>query len=78
MRDCLERAGIAPGDLAERLARNFVAYQDVARGDGLRLEMFSQGLPRQVPIVRVPNFSTDLHQLGALMRMHPYLFGKGG
>ena len=38
----------------------------------------SRGLPRQVPIVRVPNFSTDLHQLGALMRMHPYLFGKGG
>jgi anion-transporting ArsA/GET3 family ATPase len=77
VRDCLERAAIAPRDLAERLARNFVAYQDVARGDGLRLEMFSQGLPRQVPIVRVPNFSTDLHQLGALTRMHPYLFGKG-
>ena len=75
VRDCLERAGIAPRDLADRLAANFVAYQDVARGDGMRLEMFSQGLPRQVPIVRVPNFSTDLHQLGALARMHPYLFG---
>ena len=73
---CLARAGISPETLAERLARNFVAFQDVARGDGLRLEMFAQGLPRQVPIVRVPNFSTDLHQLGALARMHPYLFGR--
>jgi anion-transporting ArsA/GET3 family ATPase len=74
---CLERIGIGPADLARRLAKNFVAYQDVARGDGLRLEMFAQSLPRQVPIARVPNFSTDLHQLGALARMHPYLFGRG-
>lgn len=72
----LRRAGVAPSDLARRLARNFVAYQAVARGDGLRLEMFSQGLPRHVPIVRVPNFSSDLHQLGALTRMHPYLFDR--
>jgi anion-transporting ArsA/GET3 family ATPase len=72
--DCLERGGIEPA-LAARLAQNFTAYQDVARGDGLRLEVFSQGLPRQVPIARVPNFSSDLHQLGALVRMHPYLFG---
>jgi anion-transporting ArsA/GET3 family ATPase len=72
----LERTGFEPPDLARRLARNFVAYQDLARGEGLRLEMFSQSLPRQVPIVRVPNFSTDLHQLDALARMHPYLFGR--
>ena len=71
----LERIGITPPDLAQRLAENFVAYQDVARGDALRLETFAQGLSRQVPIVRVPNFSTDLHQLGALAKMHPYLFG---
>jgi len=74
VRACLERGG-TPHELAERLAANFVAYQDVARGDGLRLEMFSRNLPRQVPIVRVPNFSTDLHDLGALTRMHPHLFG---
>jgi len=76
VRACLERAGVSSGDLAARLARNFVAYQDVARGDGLRLEMFAQGLPRNVPIVRVPNFSTDLHEIGGLSRMHPYLFGR--
>jgi anion-transporting ArsA/GET3 family ATPase len=72
----LTRSCLSPASLVERLARNFVEYQDVARGDGLRLEMFARGLPRQVPIVRVPNFSTDLHQLGALARMHPYLFGR--
>jgi anion-transporting ArsA/GET3 family ATPase len=77
VRACLERAGISSGDLAARLAHNFVTYQDVARGDGLRLEMFAQGLPRNVPIVRVPNFSTDLHEIGGLSRMHPYLFAKG-
>ena len=71
---CLVGAGVAP-ELADRLAANFVAYQDVARGDGLRLEVFSQSLSRQVPIVQVPNFATDLHQLGGLVRMHPYLFG---
>ena len=71
---CLVRNGIA-ADVADRLAANFVAYQDVARGDGLRLEVFAQSLPRQVPIVQVPNFPTDLHQLGGLVRMHPFLFG---
>jgi len=71
----LARAGVKSADLADRLAKNFVAYQDVARGDGLRLEVFSQSLPRQVPIVRVPNFPSDLHQLRGLARMHPYLFG---
>jgi hypothetical protein len=72
----LARAGIERRDLAERLAENFVAYQDVARGDGLRLEVFSQQLSRQVPIARVPNFPTDLHQLRGLVRMHPFLFGR--
>ena len=73
---CLARSGLGPTNLVERLAANFVAYQDVARGDGMRLELFAAGLPRQVPIVRVPNFSTDLHDLGGLARLHPYLFHR--
>ncbi len=76
--DVLVGTGIRDAGLAERLARNFTRYQDVARGDGLRLEMFAQSLPRQVPIARVPNFSSDLHQLGALVRMHPHLFSPEG
>ena len=72
----LTRCGLGPASLVERLAANFVAYQDVARGDCMRLELFATGLPRQVPIVRVPNFPTDLHDLGGLARLHPYLFGE--
>ncbi len=73
---CLAPSGIGRPGLVERLAANFVAYQDVARGDCMRLELFAAGLPRQVPIVRVPNFSTDLHDLGGLVRLHPYLFER--
>ncbi len=72
---CLIRSGLGSASLVERLAARFVAYQDVARGDCMRLELFAAGLPRQIPIVRVPNFSTDLHDLGGLARLHPYLFG---
>jgi anion-transporting ArsA/GET3 family ATPase len=73
---CLLRCRFRSPDLAERLAANFVAYQDVARGDSVRLELFAAGLRRQVPIVRVPNFATDLHDLGGLARLHPYLFDR--
>jgi anion-transporting ArsA/GET3 family ATPase len=62
--------------LAERLARNFVAYQARARGDELRLEMFRQGLPRGVPLVRVPNLPSDIHDLSGLLLLHPYLFAS--
>jgi anion-transporting ArsA/GET3 family ATPase len=73
---CLTRSGLRPPDLVERLATNFVAYQDLARGDAMRLELFAAGLRRQVPIVRVPNLSGDLHDLGGLARLHPYLFDR--
>jgi anion-transporting ArsA/GET3 family ATPase len=73
---CLTRSGLWPPSLVDHLAANFVAYQDVARGDAMRLELFAAGLRRQVPIVRVPNFSTDLHDLGGLARLHPYLFDR--
>jgi anion-transporting ArsA/GET3 family ATPase len=73
---CLARSGQWPPGLVERLAANFVAYQDVARGDAMRLELFAGALRREVPIVRVPNFSTDLHDLGGLARLHPFLFDR--
>jgi anion-transporting ArsA/GET3 family ATPase len=61
--------------LAERLARNFVAYQTRARGDALRMEIFRQGLPRGVPLVQVPNLPGDIHELSGLLLMHAHLFG---
>jgi anion-transporting ArsA/GET3 family ATPase len=70
-----EHGAAGEASLAERLARNFVAYQARARGDALRIEMFRQGLPRGVPIVQVPNLPADIHDLHGLIDLHPYLFG---
>lgn len=72
--EILARAGIEPKSLARSLAENFVAYEALARGDGLRLEQFSSGLEQKIPIVQVPNFSTDLHRVESLVRLHPHLF----
>jgi anion-transporting ArsA/GET3 family ATPase len=63
------------GDEARALAENFVDYQALARGESLRLEQFRAGLPRGVPVVQVPNFARDVHDLGSLAAMHGYLFG---
>ena len=65
-------SGVPP--LAERLARNFVAYQARARGDELRMEIFRQGLPRGVPLVLVPNLRSDVHDVAGLLQLHPFLF----
>ncbi|HEY8517804.1 MAG TPA: ArsA-related P-loop ATPase [Candidatus Binatia bacterium] len=75
------RSGKAPApaarraSLAERLARNFVAYQTRARGDAVRMEIFRQALPRGVPLVQVPNLTGDVHDLSGLLLLHPHLFG---
>jgi anion-transporting ArsA/GET3 family ATPase len=65
-------------ETAARLAENFVDYQRLAFGESLRLEMFRTGLPKGVPVVRVPNFPRDVHDLTGLAAMHPYLFGTAG
>ena len=67
-------AGVAP-EAARWLARNFVDYQLLARGEALRMEQFRGGLPRKVPFVTVPNFDSDLHDVAGLTRMHQFLFG---
>ena len=35
-----------------------------------------EGAP--VPVVRVPNFARDVHDLAGLAAMHPHLFGSAG
>jgi anion-transporting ArsA/GET3 family ATPase len=60
---------------ARELAANFVDYQALARGESLRIEQFRAGLPRRVPLVTVPNFARDVHDLASLAAMHPHLFG---
>jgi anion-transporting ArsA/GET3 family ATPase len=59
---------------ASELAANFADYQALARGESLRIEQFQSGLPRAVPVVRVPNFPRDVHDLASLAAMHAHLF----
>ncbi len=72
--ELLGAAGV-PAAHAPWLARNFVDYQLLARGEALRMEQFRSGLSRRVPFVAVPNFDTDVHDLTTLTRMHAHLFG---
>jgi anion-transporting ArsA/GET3 family ATPase len=62
------------GREAQDLVANFVDYQVLARGESLRIEQFAHGLPRGVPLVQVPNFTRDVHDLGSLAAMHAHLF----
>jgi hypothetical protein len=68
----------AVGDVSEarELAQNFVDYQALARGESLRIEQFRVGLPKGVPVVQVPNFPRDVHDLASLAAMHAHLFGS--
>jgi anion-transporting ArsA/GET3 family ATPase len=68
-------AGV-PAAQAPWLARNFVDYQLLARGEAIRMDQFRSGLSRKVPFVTVPNFDSDLHDLASLTRMHAHLFGE--
>jgi anion-transporting ArsA/GET3 family ATPase len=65
---------VGPGEAAA-LVENFADYQTLARGEQLRIEQFRAGLPKRVPMVTVPNFSRDVHDLATLAAMHPFLFG---
>ncbi len=71
----LDRALPGRAEEAAALARNFADYQALARGESLRIEHFAAGLPRRVPLVRVPNFPRDVHDLASLAAMHVHLFG---
>jgi anion-transporting ArsA/GET3 family ATPase len=63
---------------ARALAENFIDYQTQARGEQLRIEQFRDGLPPAVPVVTVPNFARDVHDLSGLAGMHAHLFPRDG
>ena len=75
LEQAIARALGGAGREAHALAENFADYQMLARGESLRLEMFRTGLPRAVPVVSVPNFARDVHDLASLAEMHAHLFG---
>jgi anion-transporting ArsA/GET3 family ATPase len=72
--EALVARAVGAGDEARALARNFGDYQLLARGESLRIDQFRRGLPRRVPVVRVPNFTRDVHDLRGLAAMHTALF----
>ena len=59
---------------AEAIGRNFQRYEVLGRGDGLRIESFRRLLSKSVRVVEVPNFTADVHSVGDLRTMHPFLF----
>ena len=61
-------------DGATELAENFVRYEALGRGDGLRMEAFRRALPRGAAVAEVPNFHTDVHSVADLRTMHQFLF----
>jgi anion-transporting ArsA/GET3 family ATPase len=61
-------------EAAKPLVENFVDFQALARGEQLRIEQFRDALPAPAPLVEVPNFSHDIHDLAALAAMHAHLF----
>ncbi len=58
----------------QALVDNFLRYQMLAEGERGRIEAFTAALRGRVPTVRVPNFSHDVHDVGALTGLHPHLF----
>jgi len=73
VRELLARI-LGDGGLAKRMAENFDRYEAIGRGDGLRMEAFRRQLRKDVRVIEVPNFKTDVHNLEGLQAMHAYLF----
>lgn len=73
VRTLLESIGLSSAE-AKRLSENFDRYESLGRGDSLRVESFQRLVGREVPVITVPNLSTDVHNLAGLRALHGYLF----
>jgi anion-transporting ArsA/GET3 family ATPase len=62
--------------LLHQLAENFLAYQTLAQGEESRLASFCHALSEAVPVVRIPLLPIFPADLGGLVKLHQYLFGK--
>jgi anion-transporting ArsA/GET3 family ATPase len=63
-----------PG-LALRVAQNFHDYHVLARRDERNIERFATELDDS-PLLLVPHFDDDVHDVEGLLRMHRYLFAS--
>ncbi|HWF50980.1 MAG TPA: ArsA-related P-loop ATPase [Solirubrobacteraceae bacterium] len=60
------------GELAERIAQNFHDYHLLARGDERNIARLAADEGH--PLMLVPHFDDDVHDVEGLLRVHRYLF----
>ena len=68
-----ELDGLLEGALARRVAENFADYHVLARRDSRNVQRLREELGDQ-PLLLVPHFDDDVHDVEGLMRIHRYLF----
>ncbi len=72
-------AAALAGSLGERLAvgvaANFEDYRALARRDAVNVERLTAGMNGE-PVLLVPYFDDDVHDVDGLLRMHAYLFAS--
>ncbi|MHB8657240.1 MAG: ArsA family ATPase [Solirubrobacteraceae bacterium] len=64
-------------ELASRVAENFHDYHVLARRDRQNVARLIAELDGQ-PLLLVPQFDEDVHDVGGLLRVHRYLFASAG
>jgi anion-transporting ArsA/GET3 family ATPase len=62
-----------PGDLADRVAGNFMDYHRLARRDARNIIRLGDELADQ-PLLLIPQLDDDVHDIEGLLRVHRYLF----
>jgi anion-transporting ArsA/GET3 family ATPase len=62
-------------DLAARVGANYADYHALAARDRANLARLEVGLDGE-PILAVPHFDSDIHDIDGLARVHAYLFGS--
>jgi anion-transporting ArsA/GET3 family ATPase len=62
--------------LARKVLRNLDDYRRLAERDRRGLERLERKLGRK-PLLRVPHFDDDVHDIAGLIHMNRYLFGDG-
>lgn len=65
--------GSPEGELAERLARNLIEYDVLAKRDAKNIARLTEEMGDK-PVIRVPYLDTDVHDLAGLAEVDRYLF----
>lgn len=60
-------------DLAERVARNLIEYDALAKRDAANIDRLTGSLDDE-PVIRIPYLDTDVHDIDGLAEINRYLF----